>query len=164
MGRLTDLLVARGIIKDAESDQTPAIAEEDILRLTDVFEEENISQQIKETFQEQQQTPLGRNKRLLFGKLPSIGEFFIPKSMNGRLLDCPDVLFVEMQNATPTLKAKAYAFDGDELSFIYYDSQSKMLQTGTFTEYPTDAYGAKMGRIGVYHKTLIWISKVSDLI
>ena len=84
--------------------------------------------------------------------------------MNGRLLDCSDTLFTEMQNAMPTLKVKAYAFDGNELSFIYYDFSSKSLQTGAFTEYPIDAYGAKMGRIGIYNDTLIWISKVSDLI
>ena len=164
MGKLTDLLIERGVIQEIESHETPQILAEEIFRLCDVFEEKNISQQIKDIFQEQQQTPLGRNKRLLFGKLPSIGEFFIPKSMNGRVLDCSEALFVEMQNAMPTLKAKAYAFDGHELSFIYYDSMSKSLQTGTFTEYPTDAYGVKMGRIGIYHNILFWISKVSDFI
>ena len=49
-----------------EGADTPQVADEDILRLCDVFEEENISQQIKETFQAEQQTPLGRNKKIAF--------------------------------------------------------------------------------------------------
>ncbi len=162
MGKLTDLLMDRGMIREEGEPPRPPKPKrspENMIRLTDKFPEENLSEEVKATYKSQTTKRLGAKR--IFANLPNIGEFYIPSEMNGRVIECSEDSF-QSHGDQRVVAAKAYAFDGYELRYFFFDPTDNSLQSGVFTEFPRDGYGNKMGRLGLHEDVLCWISKTSE--
>ena len=155
MGRLTDLLTQKGLITD--SDTPSASPTKKLNNLGEIWAEKDMTNQLKSVYQEKKKTAF--NLHQVFNALPSLGEFYIPIEMNGRIVECSENAFQE-KNEKRVIQAKVYLFDGYEVLFVYYDPSDQTIQKGRFTEFPRNAVGNKMGHIGMdQNHTLGWISK-----
>lgn len=160
MGRLTDLLNQRGLINtpNHEKSQEPSPSQIPSVPLSHKIPEEDLTDELKIALKDLSAKYL--NKKKVFQGLPSIAEFYIPASMNGRVIQCSENSFLP-KNEERVLLAKAYRFDGYEVRFLYYDIADKSLQKGTFEEFPRDGFGKTMGKLGFQENILCWISKKS---
>ena len=155
MGRLTDLLSQKGLIDEAPSPQSPKKPATP-RPLSEKFRKDNLIDEIKETLKECAALRLGQKS--VFEKLPSLGEFYIPSTMNGRVLECSEASF-QPHHGQSVVRAKAYRFDGYEVRFLFYDPADSTLQKGKFDEFPRDSFGQTMGHVGLLNDTLCWIKK-----
>ena len=126
------------------------------IHLADKFRKENLIDEIKDALQEF--ASQGMSQRQVFEKLPTLGEFYIPASMNGRVIECSEASF-RKRNQTLVVWAKAYSFDGHEIKYLFFDSADSTLQKGKFEEFPRDSFGRTMGHVGLQQDTLYWIKK-----
>ena len=113
MGKLTDLLSQRGMIQDAELDKKREEENQKKVRIfSDVFEVDDLSDKLKIALKANQPAQ-GFGRRNFFKELPSIGDFFIPASMNGRVLECAEDGFQIQVDETEesVVLAKAYSFN-----------------------------------------------------
>lgn len=157
MGRLTDLLSQKGMLGDpAEQENTQEEKSKNYQKLHDRYEEADLKNEVQEALKNLSQRHV--NKKSVFQNLPHLDEFCIPKSMNGRIIDCNEAAFRPFGDQQVVF-ARAYSFDGRHLKFIYHDPSDGTLQTGRLEEFPRDGYGARMGRLGFDGNLLVWISK-----
>ncbi|MBF0278693.1 MAG: hypothetical protein HQM13_12915 [SAR324 cluster bacterium] len=158
MGRLTDLLNQKGMLDEVKglNPENQASADSQILHLSEKFRKENLIDEIKEALAEY--SSKGMNKKQVFQKLPTLGEFYIPASMNGRVIECSDASFQRI-NQENVVSAKAFSFNGHEIKYIFYDPVDATLQKGKFEEFPRDSYGKSMGQVGLKKNILCWIKK-----
>lgn len=157
MGRLTDLLSQKGLLDEPPSaDASSQKKQATPLTLSETFRKDNLMDEIKEKLKECAELRMGQKR--VFEKLPSLGEFYIPATMNGRVLECSEASFQPFHQQ-PVVRAKAYSFDGYELRFLFYDPADSSLQKGKFDEFPRDSFGKTMGHVGLLNDTLCWIKK-----
>ncbi len=158
MGRLTDLLNKRGLV-DVEMEETPQqqdFSKIPIISLEKKFIKENLIDEIKEFLQTS--SAAYPSKKRLFDKLPSIGDFYIPAMMNGRVIECSDASF-QKRGDHLVIRAKAYAFDGYEVKYLFFDKADNTIQKGKFDEFPRDGFGRSMGQLGFQEDILCWVKK-----
>ncbi len=158
MGRLSDILYQKGMLDDVKGldSENQESSKPSPLHLSSKFRKENLIDEIKEALAEF--SSKGMSKKQVFQKLPTLGEFYIPASMNGRVIECSDASFQKM-NEERLVWAKAYSFDGHEVKYLFYDPADGTLQKGKFEEFPRDGYGKTMGHVGLKRDTLCWIKK-----
>lgn len=157
MGRLTDLLNQKGMLAgDATLNPQNHQKEATPLSLSETFRKENLIDEIKEKFKEC--SKMHMSEKQVFEQIPHLGEFYIPATMNGRVLECSDASFQVINNQA-VVCAKAYSFDGYEVRFLFYDPADNTLQKGKFDEFPRDSFGQTMGHVGLQNNTLCWIKK-----
>ncbi|MGK5092383.1 hypothetical protein WDW89_10285 [Deltaproteobacteria bacterium TL4] len=169
MGRLSDLLGQKGLLdgdfseRPGQKKNTDLWENQDekapVQALSDAFSKSDITLKVRAALKEASKHPLG--KKYIFKSLPSLGEFYIPSSMNGRVIQCSESTFTEAKGNALVVLAKVYAFNGHQVQYLYYDSADGTIQRGQFNEFPCDALGHKMGRVGLINGVLCWKSQFS---
>ncbi len=127
-----------------------------VIPLEEKFIKENMIDEIKEFLQTS--SAAYPSKKRLFNKLPSIGGFYIPSVMNGRIIECSDASF-QRKGEGLAVYAKAYAFDGYEVKYLFFDAADNTIQKGKFDEFPRDGFGRSMGQLGFQEDVLCWVKK-----
>lgn len=152
MGRLTDLLNQRMAEKNAEES---ALANADDLSAR--LPQKDVSDQAGKVLKDLSNQ--GKRQKDIFDQLPTIGEFFIPYTMNGRVIECADESFKETNQGKQVVAAKAYSFDGFLVKYLFFDPTDQTIQKGSFLEFPKDGLGNIMGQIGLKDQILVWKKK-----
>ena len=161
MGRLTDLLAKKGMIEGVEPADESEGKKEGVQLITERFRIQDISKTLQKSLQDLSQQYQSLGKKIVFSQLSSINEFYIPSMMNGRVIECSEETFQEEINGKNVVLAKAYSFDGRQVKYLFYDCTDGTIQQGAFTEFPRDALGNKMGRLGFEKNLLCWKTKSS---